>query len=292
MKIDNENISTSKEDTMPEPESGLPRRAVLKGAVAGSIALGLGLPAPVVAESSSDRKTFVLVHGAWHGGWCWTRVRDILEALGHRVFTPTLTGLAENSHRLTADVDLNTHIKDIENLFWWENLENVTLVGHSYAGWVCSGALEAIEKQVSSFILVDAFVPEDGTSAYDTNNPQQQAGLDTLRANGVIERPPIPAEAFRVKSPEDIAWVNEKMTPQPVAAAFTKIRLTGARERIARKSYIRALGFPMPVFQNNYETLTADPNWETHAVPADLAGHDIMVDAPDLLADLIENGAA
>lgn len=84
--------------------------------------------------------------------------------------------------------------------------------------------------------MVDAFVPEDGTSAYDTNNPQQQANLDAMRTNGIIERPPIPAEAFGVKTPEDIAWVNEKMTPQPVAAAFTKIRLTGARERIARKS--------------------------------------------------------
>lgn len=266
------------------------RRAVLAGAATAAAALGTGVSSPAIAQNK--RKTFVLVHGAWHGGWCWKYVRDILEAKGHRVYTPTLTGLAEYSHMLSADVDMNTHIKDITNLFWWEDLNDVTLVAHSYAGWVCSGALEKVEKQVSSLVMVDAFLPADGTSAYDTNTPEQQAELNKLRAAGTVARPPINAKAFGVKTQANIDWVNAKMTPQPMNAVFTKAQLTGARERIAKKLFIRALGFPQPAFQKNYEVTKADSTWKTYGVPGEQSGHDIMVDAPQLLADLIEKAAS
>jgi len=268
--------------------NGLTRRHLLAGAALAAGA-GLALPAPAIAQNA--RKTFVLVHGAWHGGWCWKYGRDILEQNGHRVFTPTMTGLGMYSHMLTPEVDMNTHIQDIENLFHWEDLENVTLVGHSYAGWVCSGALETVEKQVGSLVMVDAFLPVDGSSAYDTNKPEQQVNLDKLRAEGVLKRPAPPARAF-VKTEENIAWVDAKMTPQPLAAVFTPISLTGARERIAKKMFIRALGFAQPAFQANYEATSADPSWETYGVPADQSSHDIMVDAPELLAKLIEENAA
>ena len=79
---------------------------------------------------------YVLIHGAWHGGWCWTRVRDRLAAGGHRVFTPTLTGVGERSHLLSRDVGLGTHIADVTNLVIWENLRDIVLVGHSYGGIV------------------------------------------------------------------------------------------------------------------------------------------------------------
>ena len=93
--------------------------------------------------ADNTRKTFVLVHGAWHGGWCWRRVADLLERQGHKVFTPTLTGLGERSHLLSTDVNLDTHITDIVNVFKWEDLKDVCLVVHSYGGWPGSGALEA-----------------------------------------------------------------------------------------------------------------------------------------------------
>ena len=87
-----------------------------------------------------EAKTFVLVHGAWHGGWCWRRVADRLEQRGHRVFTPTLTGLGERSHLLSPAIDLDTHITDVVNLVRFEDLRDIVLVGHSYAGFVVSGA--------------------------------------------------------------------------------------------------------------------------------------------------------
>jgi pimeloyl-ACP methyl ester carboxylesterase len=94
--------------------------------------------------------TFVLVHGAWHGGWCWQRVAKLLRAWGHDVFTPTLTGVCERSHLLAPDIDLTTHIADIANLIKWNELNDVVLVGHSYGGMVISGVAE---KAGNSFAL-------------------------------------------------------------------------------------------------------------------------------------------
>jgi pimeloyl-ACP methyl ester carboxylesterase len=91
------------------------------------------------ARAQTAPKTFVLVHGAWHGGWCWRRVADQLESQGHKVYAPTLTGLGERSHLMSASIRLDTHITDVVNLVKWEGLDNIVLVGHSYAGVVISG---------------------------------------------------------------------------------------------------------------------------------------------------------
>lgn len=105
---------------------------------------------------------FVLVHGAWHGGWCWKRVRSALAAQGHQVFTPTLTGLAERSHLLTRHVNLETHIQDVVNLIRWEELSDVVLCGHSYGGCVVSGVADRMPASIRSLVYLDAFVLEDG----------------------------------------------------------------------------------------------------------------------------------
>src|ERR1700745_1102777 len=91
------------------------------------------------AHAHTRGKTFVLVHGAWHGGWCWRRVADLLEQKGHKGFTPTLTGVGDRSHLLSKDIVLDTHITDIVNLVKWEDLKDICLVVHSYGGWAGSG---------------------------------------------------------------------------------------------------------------------------------------------------------
>src|SRR2546429_3122837 len=120
----------------------MPRRGMLASAGVGASAAALG-GTPARAQTGA-RNTFVLVHGAWHGGWCWRRVADLLEQHGHKVFTPTLTGVGERSHLLSKEVVLDTHITDIVNLFKWEELRDACLVVHSYGGWPGSGALEVI----------------------------------------------------------------------------------------------------------------------------------------------------
>src|SRR5580700_6619085 len=111
--------------------------------------------------------TFVLVHGAWHGGWCFARVAEILRAQGHRVFTPTLTGLGERVHLASTEITLSTHVTDIVNVVRYEDLHDVVLLGHSYGGMVISGVVEVVPERVGALVYLDAFVPENGESLLD-----------------------------------------------------------------------------------------------------------------------------
>jgi pimeloyl-ACP methyl ester carboxylesterase len=233
------------------------------------------------------QKIFVLVHGAWHGGWCWRRVADRLEKQGHKVFTPTLTGLGERSHLMSPSIDLDTHINDVVNVVKWEDLKGVCLVAHSYGGWPVSGALEKILDRVSSIVFLDAFVPEDGQKGFDVASDFSRKGTVEAQQKGEISRPAPPASAFHVNE-QDRAWVDSKTMPQPLALAFSTIKLTGARERVAKTTYIRAPIYPQPAFDTYYAAKKADPSWRTYEVPC---GHDVMVDMPDRLVEILLEAA-
>lgn len=238
----------------------------------------------------ADKTTFVLVHGAWHGAWCWRRVTDILHARGHRVLTPTLTGLADRSHLLSGAIDLDTHIADVVNVFRWEGVENAVLVGHSYAGWVISGALETVQPRVRAVVYLDAFLPENGQRGYDLTNGEMRAAIDAAKARGDVSRPAPPAAAFAILDPADVAWVDAQMTPQPLGVSLQPIRLTGARERVPRKLYIRTPAFPQPGFDAALAKVQADPSWRTLVMHG--TGHDVMVDKPAELAEILVGMAA
>ena len=130
--------------------ASITRRDVVAGATVGAAVTALGGTA-TMAQTSAP-KTFVLVHGAWHGGWCWRRVADLLEKKGHKVFTPTLTGVGERSHLMSKDIILDTHITDIVNVIKWEDLNEICLVVHSYGGWPGSGAIEQVPDRMSSIV--------------------------------------------------------------------------------------------------------------------------------------------
>ncbi len=240
-------------------------------------------------DHASKPATFVLVHGAWHGGWCWRRVADRLTERGHRVFTPTLTGLGERSHLADRSIDLDTHIRDIVNVLKWEELTDVVLCGHSYGGMVISGVAEAAPAgAIGSIVFLDAFVPEDGRSLFDYTAVEGAEGLEMARIGretGMVA--PIPAEVFNV-NPADRAWVDAQCTPQSYNCFTQRLRLTGARERIARKAYILATGYSGLQFPTFAAKLKADPAWRYYEVPC---GHDVMLDAPDRLADILEEAA-
>jgi pimeloyl-ACP methyl ester carboxylesterase len=228
-------------------------------------------------------KTFVLVHGAWHGGWCWRRVTDILEKRGHKVFTPTLTGLGERSHLMNRGITLATHITDVVNLMTYERLSDVVLCGHSYAGFVISGAAEEMERAISSIVFLDAFMPENGQSCVEINRPGVKEAVAALADKGEIKIPGRAAEAFGVKE-KDRAWVDSLTGPQPLATFTDKIALTGARDRIAKKAYIRAKGYDNPAFDSALARVKADKSWRTYELAS---GHDVMVDMPERLAEIL-----
>jgi pimeloyl-ACP methyl ester carboxylesterase len=135
-------------------------------------------------------KVFVLVHGAWHGGWCWRRVSDSLQKQGHKVFTPTMTGLGERSHLMSKDVVLDTHIADIVNVINWEDLGGICLVAHSYGGWPVSAAIEEIGDRVASIVFLDAFVPEDGQKGLDLASEFSRKGMLEAIAKGEVSHGP------------------------------------------------------------------------------------------------------
>jgi pimeloyl-ACP methyl ester carboxylesterase len=236
--------------------------------------------------------TFVLVHGAWHGGWCWQRVADRLRSGGHKVFTPTLTGLGERSHllRQSSDfrIDIGTHITDVVNVMKWERLSDVVLCGHSYGGFVISGVAERMASAIRSMVFLDAFVPDNGDTTQNLTSSTMQEVIRTALASGALGMPPRPAEFFGVNE-ADRAWVDSLCTPQPIGTFTYKIPLTGARETIARKTYIRAKSYANPGFDKALSAVRSDPSWRTYEVPC---GHDVMVDAPERLTELLLEAAA
>jgi pimeloyl-ACP methyl ester carboxylesterase len=227
--------------------------------------------------------TFVLVHGAWHGGWCWRRVADILERQGHKVFTPTLTGLGERSHLMRAGIDVTTHVTDVANLMKWERLSNVVLCGHSYGGMVVSGVAETMAAQIGSIVFLDAFVPDNGDSMAELTSGAVREQLAAAVQRGDIGVPARAAAAFLVNE-KDQAWVDSLCVPQPIGTMTEKLKLTGARERIAKKSYIRAGAYPNPGFDKALDRVKADKSWRVYSVPC---GHDVMVDMPERLAEIL-----
>jgi pimeloyl-ACP methyl ester carboxylesterase len=228
-------------------------------------------------------RTFVLVHGAWHGGWCWQRVAARLREDGDSVFTPTLTGVGERAHLLRAGIDLNTHITDIVNVLKWEDLKDVVLCGHSYGGFVISGVAEQAAPLIRSIVFLDAFVPNNGESVQDLTGPAVREAIAKAVQDGDLAIAPRPAEAFNVNL-DDRAWVDRMCVGQPIATFTDKIALTGARDHIARKSYIRAAYYANPGFDKALAAARADSSWRTYDVPC---GHDVMVDMPERLSEIL-----
>jgi pimeloyl-ACP methyl ester carboxylesterase len=226
---------------------------------------------------------FVLVPGAWHGSWCWKRVRKLLQAQGHDVFTPALTGVGERSHLLSPAVNLETHVEDVVNLIRWEELSDVVLCGHSYGGCVIGGAADRVPDRIAALVYLDAFVLADGESLHSRlPDPMRNAQLEAAREKGDGWKvPPIPAEVFKVNA-KDAGWVNRQCTQQ--LATFTQpLRLTGGIERVRKVTYVLATGFEATPFPPFYERAKAK-GWKTLTVDC---GHDVMLDMPEELARIL-----
>ena len=229
--------------------------------------------------------TFVLVHGAWHGSWCWARVRRALLDQGHQVFTPTLTGVAERSHALSPDIDLQRHVDDVANLIRWEELDSVILCGHSYGGCVISSVADVLPDRIAALVYLDAFLLEDGESLHDLL-PAEQREMQLSLANEFGEGwcvPPIPAEVFNVNA-RDRDWVDRQCTPQPLATFQQTIKLNGGLSQISRNHFIYASAWEGTPFTASYNR-AKERRWTTSEIAC---GHDVMLDCPEALtAELI-----
>jgi len=235
---------------------------------------------------TTNRKTstFVLVHGAWHGGWCWRRVVSLLRGAGHEVLTPSLTGLGDRAHLSRPDIDLDTHIQDILMLIDMEELDDIVLVGHSYAGMVVTGVADRVPSKIGSLVYLDAFVPENGKAQMDYMLPERAAlvkkeGEETGMVN------PLPLTLFGVTKPEDLAWASRHNVRHPYKTMIQPIRLTNeaAISRL-RKTFIYCSSPASGAFDQFAEGLRADPAWQFFEMKS---GHDAMIIDPEGLAKIL-----
>jgi pimeloyl-ACP methyl ester carboxylesterase len=235
---------------------------------------------------------FVLVHGAWHGGWCYRDTAAALRKAGHRVLTPTHTGVGQRAHLSAESVTLETHIRDVVGCIEAEELDDIILCGHSYGGMVITGVADRVASRVKALVYLDAFVPnhEDSLMALlpKALPPEVSAQFvggfraAALEKNSGMTQP-IPAEVFNV-APEKRDWVNRRCVPQSIATFEMPLLLTGASAAIKKRMYILAdLWEPNPFryFARLYE---GKPGWE---VVKFACGHDVMVDMPVQLAETL-----
>jgi pimeloyl-ACP methyl ester carboxylesterase len=234
--------------------------------------------------------TFVLVHGAWHGGWCWKKVTPLLRAAGHEVYTPTLTGLGERAHLATPAVDLDTHIQDVTAVLECEDLRDVVLVGHSYGGMVITGVADRAGDRLAHLVYLDAFVPENGQSVRPSRQPE--SGRPPASSQGSDEPPPYvpapPPANFGVTDPEDVSWMTPRLAPHPPATFTQPLRLAGTAPLLP-STYILCTDplFPNadnPILTRFAERARTDPAWQYHELAT---GHDAMVTAPREVAGIL-----
>jgi len=236
-------------------------------------------------------RTFVLVHGAWHGGWCWRRVADVLMARGNRVFTPTLTGVGDRAHLFSKDISLQTHVEDILAVVETEELSDFVLVGHSYGGFVISGVADALRERVSHYVYLDASVPPDMSpgasfSWADFNPPEaREARMKLVREQGNgVALPAPPPSAFAVTKASDVAWLQRRLRPMPVGTYSGTFTFASSGSNGLKRTYIASSKPPYALLVSTRNRIRDDNTWSFMTIEA---GHDSMVTAPDELASLL-----
>jgi pimeloyl-ACP methyl ester carboxylesterase len=232
--------------------------------------------------------TFVLVHGAMHGGWCWRDVRRRLCGQGHEVYAPTLTGQGDRRAGLTAQVGIQAHVTDLTELLWFEDLQRVHLVLHSYAGVLAGPVAEQAAGRLASVTYLAAFIARPGQSLQDVEPPDVARRYRALAASdGAGWRVPASPrflEQWGITDPGLRARVAPRLTDFPLRCLTDPVHFDpGPLDRI-RQTYIHHTRPPLASLQASYGLAVA-AGWETHQLPF---GHDLMLAAPQETATLLE----
>jgi pimeloyl-ACP methyl ester carboxylesterase len=226
-----------------------------------------------------ERRTFVLIHGGWDGGWAWAQVAPLLRAAGHEVYTPTLTGQGERVHLRHPGITLDTHLQDVVNVLLYEDLHEVILVGWSYGGMVITGVAEDVPERIAHLVYLDARVPQDGQSAADLLGPEVMSELEEVaRTQGDGWRIPftVPVNDHRPRTDALLnAW------KQPLA-------VTNMHARAIPRTYIYCADKPDIPFFAHYKAVAQrvreDKHWRYRELPT---GHEAVWTMPQELTALL-----
>jgi len=237
---------------------------------------------------------FVLVHGAWHGGWCWRPVVQALAAAGHRAHAVTLTGVGERAHLLSPAITLETHITDVSNAIQMEEMRDVVLVVHSYAGMVGTALADRMAQRLRHLVYVDAVLPEPGESWSSTHAPAtRESRMVAAEASPDFSFPPPDPSVFGL-SGEGYEWVKRRQTPHPGHTYDAALHFDPQRVAAVPRLYVSCVQ-PKLATIDVARARAADPGfwggaWQGGggARLVELAtGHDPMVSAPQELARLL-----
>lgn len=265
---------------------------------AAAFGLLLGAAAPAVQArpapaarfattgGAASRKTYVLVHGAWYGGWCWEKVAQSLRAQGHTVSTPTCPGLGEQAHLLSKDISLSTFITSITNHILYQGVSDVILVGSGFGGVVISGVADRIPHLINSLVYVDAMVLDSGYSVFEAQpaaiTRQRQQQVQTLGKGLAIPAPPV--NHYGKLDSEAIAWVSKRLTPHPVGTYEEKLVLSNPLGNGRPRIYIDCTASPFAPLVEVKKQLRAQAGWNWLELAAH---HDPMITEPAALSALL-----
>ena len=222
--------------------------------------------------------TFVLVHPAWFGGWCWKKLTPLLAARGHEVHAPTLTGLGERAHLARPEVGLETHVEDVLAVLACEDLSDVILVGSSSGGMVITGVADRAPERIANVVYLDAFVPEDGQSMFEIIPPDRKPAMEALIQNEgqgwLLPRfaaPPwetfVPA-AWQVTDEADLRWVLPRLVPTPVGHFTQPVRRSNPIAEKLPRTYVRCSHLRHPGFDRYADAARRLSGWSCHELPA------------------------
>jgi pimeloyl-ACP methyl ester carboxylesterase len=234
--------------------------------------------------SGAKPSTYVLVHGAWHGGWCWDAVAQILRSHGHRVFAPTLSGLGERAHLVSPEIDLRVFIQDVVDVLEQHDLSEVILVGHSFGGVTLVGAADRVPQRIRQLVFLDAVVLSAGETAFSRLAPEIVAARTKLAmetGNGLTIPVP-PASAFGVFEADQVALLERHCTPHPLKTFDDPMVLKGPPGGGLPKVYIQCVDPVYEPLQSSRDFVKTQKDWAWDEIAT---GHDAMISAPDALAE-------
>jgi len=232
------------------------------------------------------QRTFVLLHGAFHGGWCWIRVADILRGAGHRVTAPTQTGLGERKHLMSKDITLETFTLDVVNHIEFADLSDVVLVGHSFGGMAITGAADRIPGRLRHLIYFDARILEPGQTPLDVSIPSvREERIRTAESfSGGLCIPPPSAVSFGVPAGADADWVDKYLTPHPMGTMTSTLPLKHPIGNGVPCTYMACTEPLSEQLASSRAWVRARPEWGWREIAT---GHDAMVSAPRALANML-----
>jgi len=257
------------------------RRSFLAAAGAGTAVSGLAAAPAVGAQATGT--TVLVAHGAWSAGWVWRKMHPLMAASGHRLITPTYTGLGERAHLATPAVDLETHVQDMLGVIQTEELKDFVLIAHSYGGMVGTAVAYRVPERIRKLVYLDAFVPRDGQSLIGLQpESAQQAMRAAVKAGDGWRAAPNPPPPDT--SPDDVKWISAHRMPQPFKCFETPVKLRNGDTKIPR-AYLYCMRKTAADTFGQFAERAKREKWSYHEIDASHSPH---VTAPQALATLLD----